>query len=321
MSLGRPATPRWRRAVGSDLPALSAFLARGEERRVGFSGRLLREGTRPEPSLRLPSPLRGAVWLADARGGVSLRAPGRRPWEGPDGASIVGAILCHPSRLVFPILRPESGEGSGESGGDRGFAPLTSAFPPASVVGMAEDVDRYESALSLSPRASIDYRLMTRAAGARTPLDITVPAALGRSVRRAGPGDLDELMPLQEAYEREEVLTPIHRFNPAACRASLARAVERQLLFVAVEGGVIVGKAGTNARGFRVDQIGGVYTLPARRGRGVAAALMATLLAEIARLGRKPSLFVKPANAAALALYRGLGFEDIGEYRADYFEA
>ena len=82
-----------------------------------------------------------------------------------------------------------------------------------------------------------------------------------------------------------------------------------------------MGKAGTNARGFRVDQIGGVYTLPARRGRGIAAALMAALLADILGQGRKPSLFVKPTNAAALALYRSLGFEDIGDFRADYFEA
>jgi predicted GNAT family acetyltransferase len=128
-------------------------------------------------------------------------------------------------------------------------------------------------------------------------------------------------MYLQEAYEREEVLTPIHDFNRAACRASLARALERQIVLAAEEGGVLVGKAGTNARGFGVDQVGGVYTLPERRGRGVASALMAALLAEIGSSGKKPALFVKPTNAPARALYRSLGFEDIGDYRADYFEA
>jgi len=141
----------------------------------------------------------------------------------------------------------------------------------------------------------------------------------GLSLRRAYPADVDDLMYLQEAYEREEVLTSVHEFNRAACRASLLRALERQLVFVAEEDGVFVGKAGTNARGFRVDQVGGVYTLPERRSRGVAGALMAALLAQIEGSGKTASLFVKPCNAPALSLYRRLGFADIGDYRADYF--
>jgi len=137
-------------------------------------------------------------------------------------------------------------------------------------------------------------------------------------VRRARPEDLGALYPLQEAYEREEVLTPIHEFNAAASRAALARSLELQLVYVAVEDGRIVAKAGTNARGFGVDQIGGVYTIPERRGRGLATALMAALLGEIRRAGRCVALFVKPGNAAALALYRALAFREIGDYRADY---
>ena len=297
MSERRADSLRWRRAVSTDIPALSAFLKMGEERRVGFSGRLLREGSRPLPTLRLPSILRGSVWLASI-----------------EDTTVSGAILCHPSRLVFPILPAE------ELGGDRSFALLTSSFQSASVIGMASDVARYESARSIVPKASIAYRLMTRPEGRHAPVRLTVPPYQGLVVRRATADDLDALVPLQEAYEHEEVLTPIHVFNPAACKVSLARAIERQLVFAAEEGGVIVGKAGTNARGFHVDQIGGVYTLPARRGRGVAAALMAALLADIHAQGRKPSLFVKPANIAAMALYHGLGFEEIGDYRADYFE-
>jgi ribosomal protein S18 acetylase RimI-like enzyme len=282
----------WRRALKSDVPALSAFLQADETRRVGFSGRLLAEEGGAAPALRLPIALRGAVWISGA-------------------SAITGAVLCHPSRLVFPIF-PEDGEG------DRGLALLAGPFAPASVIGMAGDVARYESLLGLEPKASVAYRLMTRAGGSRAAPPAAYP---GLSLRRASIADLDALMYLQEAYEVEEVLTPVHEFNRAACRASLARALERQLVFVAVEEGIFVGKAGTNARGFRVDQVGGVYTLPERRGRGVAAALMAALLAEIGSSFKRPALFVKPTNAAARALYRGLGFEDVGDYRADYFEA
>lgn len=298
----RGATLRWRRAVASDLPALDAFLKEGEERRVGFSGRLLKPGTAGGTGLRLPSPLRGAVWVYDSRGAIE------------------GAVLCHPSRLVFPIFPGDSARVDSDKG-DQDFALLSSSFAPASAIGMAGDVLRYEAARALSPRAFVPYRLMALAEGTLPQTGSPAPPYPALSLRLATPADLAALLPLQEAYEREEVLTPIHEFNPAACRASLARALERQLIYAAVEGGVVVGKAGTNARGFRYDQIGGVYTLPARRGRGVAAALMGALLADILSQGRRPTLFVKPSNAPALALYRGLGFEELGDYRADYFEA
>jgi GNAT superfamily N-acetyltransferase len=293
---------RWRRAVKADLSALSDFLKADELERVGFSGRLLRdEGG--SPALHLPTPLRGSVWLFDAPGAASR--------------AIAGAVLCHPSRLVFPIF-PEGQDG------DQGLALLASSFAPASVIGMAGDVARYESALRLEPRASVAYRLMTRPEAAfptAAPRPEAAPTYPGLSLRRASLADLDSLLYLQEAYEREEVLTPIHEFNRAACRASLARALERQIIFAAEEDGTLVGKAGTNARGFGVDQVGGVYTLPERRGRGVARALMAALLAEIKSSGKEPALFVKPTNVPARALYRHLGFDDVGDYRADYFEA
>jgi predicted GNAT family acetyltransferase len=297
----------WRRAVRADLPALRAFLEADEAARVGFSGRLITGG-----ELRLPSSLRGAVWLADAGRG-----------------SIAGALLCHPSRLAFPIFPAVSGAACGEASGDpassakldRDLSLLTSSFAPASALGLSRDVERYEAALSLSPRACVAYLLMRRSPRPREVVSHNAPAYPALSLRRAEPADLEALLPLQEAYEREEVLTCIHSFNASACRASLSHALERQLVYVAQEGGVIVGKACTNARGFGADQIGGVYTLPERRGRGVARSLVSALLYELDAAGRGSSLFVKPTNASARALYLGLGFEDIGDYRADYFEA
>jgi ribosomal protein S18 acetylase RimI-like enzyme len=254
--------------------------------------------------IKLPSPLRGSVWVADAE------SPG----------CIEGALLCHPSRLAFPIFPADPARSAKL---DRDLALLTSFFAPVSALGLASDVERYEGALSLTPRARVAYRLMRRSPLMREIVSRDAPIAAypALSVRRAIFADLEALMVLQEAYEREEVLTPIHSFNLAACRASLGRALERQLVYVAEEGGVMVGKAATNARGFGADQIGGVYTLPARRGRGVARNLVSALLCELDAQGRCASLFVKPTNAPARALYHGLGFEDIGDYRADYFEA
>ena len=212
----------WRRAVGSDIPALSAFLRQGEESRVGFSGRILQRSASGAARVHLPSPLRGAVWVMDGE-------------EAAEDDTIVGAVLCHSSRLVFPIF-PDDLPG-GREADEAAIALLVRSFSPASIIGMAADVVRYETVLCLSPDASIAYRMMSRAEGS-PPLtsraDMPYP---GLTIRRATGADLDALLPLQEAYEREEVLTRIHSFNQAACKASLARALERQIVYVAEEDG------------------------------------------------------------------------------------
>jgi GNAT superfamily N-acetyltransferase len=308
----------WRRAVASDLPALAAFLAAREERCAGFAGRILRDG-----ELHLPSSLRGGICIAE-RG--SETTDSGFVGSGAVASHIVGALLCHPSRLAMPLL-PEDDISDGLLGGllaSRGWS-------PASAIGRPADLDRLIRLCGLGIKVSVVYRLMRFRAAA---LDSSGASALVSPnaafadpagpasivVRLAAPGDLEALLPLQKAYELEEVLTPVHRFDAAACRAALARSLKEQLIFVAEESGVIVAKGGTNARGLGYDQIGGVYTLPERRGRGIATALVGRLVAAIAALNRGIVLFVKPGNAAAISLYRGLGFEDIGPYRADYFD-
>jgi len=301
-------SPAWRRAARPELPGLAAFLSAREERCAGFAGRLLRGG-----ELRLPAPIRGGVWLA-----------------GSPGGGITGALLCHPSGLAFPLL-PKQEEADPLLARELARLYAARIWRAASATGLSRDVERLEALAGLPAIVKVGYILMCLPA-ARMPLcsagaapisgPPSDPGGPAFSVRRAGPADLEALLPLQEAYEREEVLTPIHDFNPAACRAALARSLELQLVYLAEDSsGRPLAKAATNARGFRVDQIGGVFTLPERRGRGAARALMAALLAEIGRAGRSASLFVKPGNAPALGLYRGLGFEEIGEYRADYFRA
>jgi len=293
----------WRRAVRADLPALADFLRAREAGCAGFVGRLLRDG-----ELRLPSPLRGAVWVAD----------------GPRG--IGGAVLHHPSRIAYPAF-------PAEAEGDGALALVAGSWRAASAIGLAAGVQRYEAAFGLTPEISVAYRLMAREPG--VPFPPLAPRAAERAaaygaaragrpapdilVRMARPSDLDALFPLQEAYEREEVLTSMHDFQSAACRAALAAAIERQLVLVALRGGRIVAKAGTNARGFGVDQVGGVFTEPGLRGRGIARELMIALLAEIEGQGRRAVLFVKPSNAPARALYKSLGFAEVGDFRADYF--
>jgi predicted GNAT family acetyltransferase len=80
--------------------------------------------------------------------------------------------------------------------------------------------------------------------------------------------------------------------------------------------GAIVSIAGYNAQIEGTAQVGGVFTLPAYRRRGLSKAVMQALIADGARLHGLSTLvlFTGENNLAAQAMYRSLGFREIGEY-------
>jgi predicted GNAT family acetyltransferase len=82
----------------------------------------------------------------------------------------------------------------------------------------------------------------------------------------------------------------------------------------------VVAKAGTNARGFGVDQIGGVFTLEKLRNSGIAFRVMEELLRQVFAHKDMACLFVKKDNLPALALYKRLGFATADSYRISYFQ-
>ena len=82
------------------------------------------------------------------------------------------------------------------------------------------------------------------------------------------------LYPLQRDYELEEVLIEPGHFDPQTCLANLRSTLRRQIVILAEQDGRPVSKAGTNARGFDADQIGGVFTVEGQRGRGLARRVM-----------------------------------------------
>lgn len=104
----------------------------------------------------------------------------------------------------------------------------------------------------------------------------------------------------------------------AETMARTPRAVERPLrdgrVFVVEVGGQIVSSALTNAETRAAAMIGGVYTLPPQRGQGYAAAAMVALCRSLIADGLRPALYYD--NPAAGAIYRRLGFTDLGIWRA-----
>jgi len=141
-----------------------------------------------------------------------------------------------------------------------------------------------------------------------------------------GPGELrlgrtdesEALFPLQEGYEKEEVLFDPREFQALASRLHFWKTLGRQEIVALWDDGRPVAKAGTNALTTRWAQIGGVYTRPEYRGRGLQKRLMAFLLARLSAQGKGSCLFVKKSNVVAAGLYRSLGFEDQGDFTIVY---
>jgi predicted GNAT family acetyltransferase len=48
---------------------------------------------------------------------------------------------------------------------------------------------------------------------------------------------------------------------------------------------------------------------------------VSALLGEFRAAGRGAALFVKPGNLSAMRLYARAGFEEIDDFRADYFDS
>jgi predicted GNAT family acetyltransferase len=189
-----------------------------------------------------------------------------------------------------------------------------------SVQGIKEDVAAFEDQLEKTGRFAEeinDYYLMS--------LD-KLPDEKGYL---SGPGnlilykprlsDLDALVPLQAAYEQEEVIPKNSTFSPLASRVNLAKIITRERILAAELDGKIIGKIHINAVSFTRYQVGGVYIHPDFRRRGIALRMATEFTASLITRGRGVTLFVKKNNDAARRLYENTGFTMCGNYRISYY--
>lgn len=186
-----------------------------------------------------------------------------------------------------------------------------------SVMGELQEVHDLTGALALPLSQSVDYHLMYRSGERGFPF--VEPPLPELDYRWATLREAKSLRSIQEAYEREEVLLPGHAFNPRVSLENLKYHLKTQLVIYATHRDRVIAKAATNARGFGCDQLGGVYTKPEFRRRGIGRWLVAILLRRLRKEGKGASLFVKPHNLAAVELYRSLGFSIVGPFRISYY--
>lgn len=137
-------------------------------------------------------------------------------------------------------------------------------------------------------------------------------------VRPATLRDLDALAPLVHRYRVEDGLT--RPGDPIATwiREHTEERIDAGHVFVLEEEGRLVFTGAFNFHGPRGTGLGGIYTVPEARGRGIASRATAALCERAFAESPVVTLHVNPANVAALAAYRRAGFRAAGHYRLTF---
>ena len=139
--------------------------------------------------------------------------------------------------------------------------------------------------------------------------------------RLATSADLGELLPAAAAMFTEEVgFDPIARYGDGyAARLRTLIAGQRSAIVTDVNGRVIF-KADAGIVNLDAAQVQGVWLHPDYRGYGLAKPFFAAAAQILQHRYPHLSLYVNDYNARALAMYRGIGWEQIGQFSTIIFE-
>lgn len=139
--------------------------------------------------------------------------------------------------------------------------------------------------------------------------------------RLATSADLGELLPAAAAMFTEEVgFDPIARYGEGyAARLRTLIAGQRSAIVTDVNGRVIF-KVDAGIVNLDAAQVQGVWLHPDYRGYGLAKPFFAAAAQILQRRYPHLSLYVNDYNARALAMYRGTGWEQIGQFSTIIFE-
>jgi ribosomal protein S18 acetylase RimI-like enzyme len=249
-----------------------------------------------------------------------------RLWVLSSGGESVTSLLFQSGRTLFPVFGGQT---------DIKIPPymgrVLGDIPIHALQGLRSDVDLLEETLipfGFAQAERVDFDLMTIDRQDMVFSPVKIPA--GVKLKAPLEADIEKILPLQAAYEIEEVLPSGAIFNAKLCRARLERMFKKEKMLTACVNDRIVGKINTNARSFSRYQIGGVYVMPEYRGRGIAGAMTAAFSRLLLAHGVSAdgangasadtgiTLFVKKHNTAAQKVYRRAGFKKMADYCISY---
>ncbi len=289
---------KWQRVTQHNFSELLRFVLTYEHLCVNFTSRILVRN-RPE----LPSPREAALFFAVDDKSLSDKQP-----------IIRAAVLVTSKGLLIPV-HEESIKFSYEQ-----LKPVLDEIyryvrKIYCVIGIEYTVKQYEPLLKSPIDVRRSHYLMVRPKKRKL---LPISLSVNIDIHTLSEKQVKYIFPLEKAYQYEEVVVHPERFNPSAYFLHFRKAAKTQKILYATIGNTPISKAGTNAIGIHYTQIGGVFTLPEYRGRGIARALMYRLVEEIENSGRSAVLFVRTDNRSAIQLYRRLNFDIVGRYQISY---
>ncbi len=152
-------------------------------------------------------------------------------------------------------------------------------------------------------------------------LDLTglqIPAAERLALWRPGEGERSLMESWRAAYHIEVLGTAAEQAATVAAR-DIAQALERDTYRLLLRDGAPVSMAGINAAAGDIVQVGGVYTPPELRRRGLARRAVALMLEERRQMGTRRAVLFAASDEAAKA-YIAIGFTRIGDYTLTLFD-
>ena len=143
-------------------------------------------------------------------------------------------------------------------------------------------------------------------------------ADLGAIVK-CSEADAEKLAPLQASYDKVEVLLKGMQEDKKTALLQIKKRLRHQSVYAVILSGNYIAMAATNTHGKNWMQIGGVYTIPLYRKKGMASRLVSRIARNNMSQGKQTTLFVKEINTLAIHSYQRAGFVKKGNYRIAYY--
>ncbi|MFS8478809.1 MAG: GNAT family N-acetyltransferase [Micromonosporaceae bacterium] len=159
---------------------------------------------------------------------------------------------------------------------------------------------------------------------AAQPLMVTdrpAPVQPDPQVRLVRPDEVDLLYPASVAMYTEEVgVSPVADDSDRSYRDRVTELVRTKRSYARFADGEVVFKAELAIVTRHTAQVQGVWVTPAWRGRGIATAAMAAVVADaLRRVAPSVSLYVNDYNAPARRVYERCGFRQVGTFATVLF--
>ncbi len=223
-----------------------------------------------------------------------------------DGAQLIGAAIARKGAISASSL-------TGTEAAEAMVPALRALGPWFSVVGPVRPCTAIIRALAPRGVFRVDREQILMAVESAADL---LPGT-GR-LRQARADDVPQLAPLVARYRREDGLTLPDEDQGRWIRTHVTERVGEGAIYVVDDDGELVFTGAFNFRGRSGSGLGGIFTVPDRRGEGIGARGTSDLCRLALTDGPLTTLHVDARNEAALRCYERAGLRRVGRFRLTF---